>query len=296
VVLIQGESGTGKELAARAIHRGSPRREGPFVGVNCGALPAQLLESELFGYEKGAFTGAVATKPGLFELAHGGTIFLDEIGECSPELQVRLLRVLHEKEVRRLGGTRRVATDFRLVAATNRRLDEEVKAGRFREDLFYRVNVMDVTMPPLRGRREDVPLLAAFFLERFARREGKALRGIAAAALERLVAHDWPGNVRELENAIERGVVVARGPFLEVADLPPHLLPAGAAAVPAPDFAGRDVTLAEVEKALVAAAMERHGGNKSQAARALGISRKLLYSKLREHGLGGAEAPDAEEA
>jgi two-component system response regulator HydG len=294
-VLIQGESGTGKELAARAIHRASPRSEGPFVGVNCGALPAQLLESELFGYEKGAFTGAAATKPGLFEMAHGGTIFLDEIGECSPELQVRLLRVLQEKEVQRLGGTRRVPTDFRLVAATNRRLEEEVKAGRFREDLFYRVNVMDVAMPPLRERREDIPLLAAFFLERFARREGKALRGIAGAALERLSCHDWPGNVRELENAIERGVVVAPGPFIEVADLPPHLRPAAAAAAPAADFAGRDVTLAEVEKALVAAAMERHGGNKSQAARALGISRKLLYSKLREHGLGGAEAPDAEE-
>ncbi|HEY6000096.1 MAG TPA: sigma 54-interacting transcriptional regulator [bacterium] len=294
-VLIQGESGTGKELAARAIHRASPRWEGPFVGVNCGALPAQLLESELFGYEKGAFTGAVATKPGLFELAHGGTVFLDEIGECSPELQVRLLRVLQEREVQRLGGTRPVPTDFRLVAATNRRLEEEVKAGRFREDLFYRVNVMDVAMPPLRERRDDVPLLAAFFLERFSRREGKALQGIGSAALERLVGHEWPGNVRELENAIERGVVVARGPFLEVADLPPHLRPAAAAA-PVADFAGRDVTLAEVEKALVAAAMERHGGNKSQAARVLGISRKLLYSKLREHGLGGGEAPDAEEA
>jgi two-component system response regulator HydG len=295
-VLIQGESGTGKELAARAIHRGSARREGPFVGVNCGALPAQLLESELFGYEKGAFTGAVATKPGLFEMAHGGTVFLDEIGECSPDLQVRLLRVLQEKEVQRLGGTRRVATDFRLVAATNRRLDEEVKAGRFREDLYYRVNVIPLAVPPLRARREDIPLLSASFLERFARREAKQLQGIAAAALERLVAHDWPGNVRELENAIEHGVVVARGPFLEVVDLPPHLRPAVAPAAPVPDFAAREMTLAEVEKALIAATMARYGGNKSQAARALGISRKLLYSKLREHGLGGAEAADAEEA
>ena len=294
-VLIQGESGTGKELAARAIHRASVRREGPFVGVNCGAIPAQLLESELFGYEKGAFTGAVATKPGLFELAHGGTIFLDEIGECSADLQVRLLRVLAEKEVQRLGGTRRVATDFRLVAATNRRLDEEVKAGRFREDLYYRVNVIEVAMPPLRERREDIPLLAAFFLERFARREGKDFQGISGAALERLAAHDWPGNVRELENAVERGVVVARGPLLEAADLPPHLRPAAQAAGAVGDFAGRDLPLAEVEKAVVAAAMSRHGGNKSQAARALGISRKLLYSKLREHGLGGAEVPDAEE-
>ncbi len=295
-VLVQGESGTGKELAARAIHRASPRREGPFVSLNCGALPAQLLESELFGYEKGAFTGAAGAKPGQFELAHGGTIFLDEIGECSPELQVRLLRVLQEKEVQRLGGTRRVPTDFRLVAATNRDLAVQIKDGRFREDLFYRINVVVVTMPPLRERREDIPLLAAFFLERFARREGKRFEGIAGAALERLGAHEWPGNVRELENAIERGVVVGRQPLLEAVDLPPHLHPARESGGAIADLAGRDVPLAEVEKAVVAAAMARHGGNKSQAARALGISRKLLYSKLREHGIGGAEAPDAEEA
>ncbi len=295
-VLVQGESGTGKELAARAVHRASSRREGPFVGLNCGALPAQLLESELFGYEKGAFTGAAGAKPGQFELAHGGTIFLDEIGECSPDLQVRLLRVLQEKEVQRLGGTRRVATDFRLVAATNRNLVEEVKHGRFREDLYYRINVVEVTMPPLRERREDIPLLAAFFLERFARRENKAFEGISGAALERLSAHDWPGNVRELENAIERGVVVGRGPLLEAADLPPHVCPAVASGDQAVSLAGRDLPLAEVEKAVVAAAMARHGGNKSQAARALGISRKLLYSKLREYGLGGAEGPDGEEA
>jgi two-component system response regulator HydG len=295
-VLIQGESGTGKELAARAIHRTSARRAGSFVSLNCGALPAQLLESELFGYEKGAFTGAAGAKPGQFELAHGGTIFLDEIGECSPELQVRLLRVLQEKEVQRLGGTRRVATDFRLVAATNRILAEEIKAGRFREDLYYRINVIEVAVPPLRERREDIPLLAAFFLERFARRESKTFEGISGAALERLSAHDWPGNVRELENAIERGVVVGRGPLLEAADLPPQLRPAAQAAGPVADFAGRDLPLAEVEKAVIAAAMARHGGNKSQAARALGISRKLLYSKLREYSLGEAEAPDGEEA
>jgi len=295
-VLIRGESGTGKELAARAIHRASPRREGPFVSLNCGALPAQLLESELFGYEKGAFTGAAGAKPGQFELAHAGTVFLDEIGECSPELQVRLLRVLQEKEVQRLGGTRRIATDFRLVAATNRTLADEIKAGRFREDLYYRINVVEVVMPPLRERREDIPLLAAFFLERFSRRENKAFAGISGAALERLGAHDWPGNVRELENAIERGVVVGRGPLLEDADLPPQVRSAAAAPGPAADLAGRDLPLAEVERAVIAAAMARHGGNKSQAARALGISRKLLYSKLREYGLGGAEAPDGEEA
>jgi len=294
-VLVQGESGTGKELAARAIHRTSSRREGPFVSLNCGALPAQLLESELFGYEKGAFTGAAGAKPGQFELAHGGTIFLDEIGECSPELQVRLLRVLQEKEVQRLGGTRRVPTDFRLVAATNRNLADEIKAGRFREDLYYRINVIEVTMPPLRERREDIPLLAAFFLERFARRESKSFEGISAAALDRLGAHDWPGNVRELENAIERGVVVGRGPLLEAADLPPQLRSAAVREEQAVYLAGRDLPLAEVEKAVIAAAMARHGGNKSQAARALGISRKLLYSKLREYGLGGVEAPDGEE-
>jgi len=294
-VLVRGESGTGKELAARAIHRASARRAGPFVSLNCGALPAQLLESELFGYEKGAFTGAAGAKPGQFELANGGTIFLDEIGECSPELQVRLLRVLQEKEVQRLGGTRRVATDFRLVAATNRNLAEDIKAGRFREDLFYRINVIEVTMPPLRERREDIPLLAAFFLERFARRENKTCEGISGAALERLSAHDWPGNVRELENAIERGVVVGRGPLLEAADLPPQVRSTAEAAGPIADLAGRDLSLAEVEKAVIAAQMARHGGNKSQAARALGISRKLLYSKLREYALGGAEAPDGEE-
>jgi DNA-binding NtrC family response regulator len=295
-VLILGESGTGKELAARAIHRASARREGPFVSLNCGALPAQLLESELFGHEKGAFTGAAGAKPGQFELAHGGTLFLDEIGECSPELQVRLLRVLQEKQVQRLGGTRPVATDFRLVAATNRTLAEEVKAGRFREDLYYRINVVEVAMPPLRERREDIPLLAAFFLERFARREGKAFEGISSAALERLSAHEWPGNVRELENAIERGVVVGRGPLLDAADLPSQVRPSDASPAQAADLAGRELPLAEVEKVVIAAAMARHGGNKSQAARALGISRKLLYSKLREYGLGGAEAPDGEEA
>jgi two-component system response regulator HydG len=294
-VLIQGESGTGKELAARALHRASPRADGPFLALNCGALPAQLLESELFGYEKGAFTGAAAAKPGQLELAHGGTLFLDEIGECAPELQVRLLRVLQEREVQRLGGTRRTPVDFRLVAATNRRLEDEVKSGRFREDLYYRINVIAMTMPALRERPEDVPVLAALFLDRAARREGRALDGISAAALERLAAHDWPGNVRELANAVERGVVVARGPLLEAGDLPPHLRAAAAAAAPL-DVAGADLPLATVERAVVAAAMERHGGNKSQVARVLGISRKLLYSKLREHGLLARDEPEPDEA
>ena len=296
-VLVQGESGTGKELAARAIHRTSSRREGPFVSLNCGALPAQLLESELFGHEKGAFTGAAGAKPGQFELAHGGTIFLDEIGECSPELQVRLLRVLQEKEVQRLGGTRRGPDGF-----PARRGDQPQPRGRDQGRAVSRGPLL----PHQRHRGHRCRRCASGArTSRCWRRSSSSgspgartrpSRGFPGAALERLSAHDWPGNVRELENAIERGVVVGRGPLLEAADLPPQLRPAAPAAGPVADLAGRDLPLAEVEKAVIAAAMARHGGNKSQAARALGISRKLLYSKLREYGLGGAEAPDGEEA
>jgi DNA-binding NtrC family response regulator len=226
-VLLAGETGTGKELAARAVHYHSARKERRFVPVNCGALPAELVESELFGHAKGAFTGAVGMKRGLFEEAEGGTIFLDEIGDLPLPMQVKLNRALQEKEIRRVGDTSPIRTNVRVIAATHRDLKAEVAAGRFREDLFYRLNVIPVVLPPLRERREDIPLLASFFLERFARREGKSFQGISGAALERLAAHDWPGNERELENAIERGVVVALGPLLEAADLPPHLRPAG---------------------------------------------------------------------
>jgi two-component system response regulator HydG len=284
-VLVQGESGTGKELAARALHGHSSRREGPFVCVNCGALPPALLESELFGHEKGAFTGAVTSRPGLFELADGGTIFLDEMGECSPDLQVRLLRVLQEKEVQRVGGARRVGTDFRLVAATNISLEEQIGAGRFREDLYYRVNVVSIVMPPLRDRKDDVPLLSAAFLEKFASREGKALHGIDEDAMELLVRYAWPGNVRQLENIIERGVVVAMGERLSRKDLPPHLQEETADAAARTQALEGDCLLADVEKVAVEATLRRHEGNKSGAARTLGISRKLLYSKIREYGL-----------
>jgi DNA-binding NtrC family response regulator len=284
-VLIRGESGTGKELAARALHGSSQRASGPFIGINCGALPPQLLESELFGYEKGAFTGAVRSKAGLFEAAHGGSIFLDEVGECSPELQVRLLRVLQEKEFQRVGGTEQRKSDFRMIAASNRSLEEEVQAGRFREDLYYRVNVISFTLPPLRERKDDIPLLAAFFLGQYSLREGKKITGVAEDALELLMEHDWPGNVRELENVIERGVVVSVGGRLDVADLPPPMQRHRNVLPEATDLLEGSRTLAEIEKLVMTVTMERHEGNKSQVARVLGISRKLLYSKIREYGL-----------
>jgi DNA-binding NtrC family response regulator len=285
VVLVQGESGTGKELAARALHGQSSRRKGPFVCINCGALPPSLLESELFGYEKGAFSGAVNARPGMFELADGGTIFLDELGECSPELQVRLLRVLQEKEVQRLGGVRRVATDFRMIAAKNRSLEDEVKEGSFREDLYYRVNVISFTMPPLRERLEDIPLLSAAFLDRYAAREGKCVQGIEREALEQLGRYEWPGNVRELENVIERGVVVASGERLTTADLPSHL--SGEKRSPGLSRLLLEGTspLSDIEREAVAATLSRHGGNKSRTAQTLGISRKFLYSMIRKYGL-----------
>jgi len=285
VALVQGESGTGKELAARALHSHSPRREGPFVCINCGALPPSLLESELFGCEKGAFTGAIASRPGMFELADGGTIFLDELGECSPALQVRLLRVLQEKEVQRVGGVRKVATDFRMIAATNSSLEEEVREGRFREDLYYRINVVSFTMPPLRERREDIPLLAAAFLEKYATREDKAIGGIDEEVLERLGSYDWPGNVRELENVIERGVVVAERERLTLADLPPRLREGAGRQRGGESLLEGDALLSDIEKEAVAATLSRHEGNKSQAARTLGISRKLLYSLIRKYRL-----------
>jgi DNA-binding NtrC family response regulator len=284
-VLIRGESGTGKELAARALHGSSQRASGPFISINCGALPPQLLESELFGYEKGAFTGAVRSRAGLFEAADGGSIFLDEVGECSPELQVRLLRVLQEKEFQRVGGSSQRRSDFRMIAASNKSLEEEVEAGRFREDLYYRVNVISFTLPPLRARKDDIPLLAAFFLEQYSLREGKKITGVAEDALELLMEHDWPGNVRELENVIERGVVVSVGGRLDVADLPPPMQRHRNVLPEATDLLEGSRTLAEIEKLVMTVTMERHEGNKSRVARVLGISRKLLYSKIREYGL-----------
>ena len=223
-VLISGESGTGKEIVARAIHDGSERRESPFVAVNCGAIPENLLESELFGHVKGAFTGAVQSKPGLFETAQSGTVFLDEIGELSLPLQVKLLRVIQERTFRRVGGTSDIRFDARLVAATNRRLEDEVAAGRFREDLYYRLNVIEVELPPLRERREDVPLLVAHFVEKYGSELGREVQRVSDAALEKLVAYDYPGNVRELENVIERAVALSRGGEIGVEVLPPTVV------------------------------------------------------------------------
>jgi two-component system NtrC family response regulator/two-component system response regulator HydG len=284
-VLVGGESGTGKELAARAVHHRSSRRDGPFVSINCGALPPTLLESELFGCEKGAFTGAVAARAGHFELADGGTIFLDEVGECSPELQVRLLRVLQEKEFQRIGGSRLRKSDFRMIAATNADLKEEIKASRFREDLYYRVNVVNFTMPPLRERREDIPLLAASFLEKYSRREGKRISGLSEECLGQLMKHDWPGNVRELQNVIERGVVVSQGDCLEADDLPACLRGGNGRQPPAADVLEGDHRLADIERMVIEATLRRHEHNKSRTARVLGISRKLLYSKIREYDI-----------
>ncbi|HET8724473.1 MAG TPA: sigma-54 dependent transcriptional regulator, partial [Anaeromyxobacteraceae bacterium] len=219
-VLLSGESGTGKELAARLLHDQSTRASGPFVPVNCAAIPETILESELFGYERGAFTGAIQRKEGRFQRAHGGTLVLDEVGDMSPAVQAKLLRVLQDGVVERLGGTQPVQVDVRIVAATNRDLAAEVRAGRFREDLFYRLDVVTVRLPPLRERREDVPLLAAAFLRTFAERNGRAVTGFTDAALQALCAHDWPGNVRELQHAVERAVVLCRGGVVDVADLP----------------------------------------------------------------------------
>ena len=289
-VLLLGETGTGKELAARAIHYHSARREHRFVAVNCGALPAELIESELFGHARGAFTGAATAKAGLFEEARGGTLFLDEVGELPLPAQVKLNRALQEKEIRRVGESTPVKIDVRIVAATHRDLREEVRAGRFREDLFYRLNVIAVTLPPLRDRTEDVPLLAAHFLDKHARALRRTLRGFEAEALVRLAGHGWPGNVRELENTVERAVAVASGERIGVADLPaevaaaPAAAPAGAlAALPYRDaVAGaRD----RVTREYLVALLTEFEGNVTRAAERAGLERESLHRLLRKHGL-----------
>jgi two-component system response regulator HydG len=281
-MLIAGESGTGKEIIAKAIHHASARSQGPFVAVNCGALPEALLESELFGHVRGAFTGATAAKRGLVEEAHGGTLLLDEIGEMPPALQVKLLRVLQSGEVRPVGATQASTVDVRVLAATNRDLDQMVRQGAFREDLFYRLNVIALRVPPLRERREDIAPLAEHFLERFARRQGRGLT-LAGPALERLLRHAWPGNVRELENAMERTAILARGAVVEPDDLPPAIAQDAAAALPADAPAAE--TLAEAERAHILQVLARHGGSQSRAADALGIGRTTLWRKLKDYGL-----------
>ncbi len=278
-VLIQGESGTGKELVARAIHERSPRRSGPFIAVNCAALPETLLESELFGYEKGAFTGAAGRKEGRFELADGGTLFLDEVADLSPVTQPKILRVLQEGEFERLGGTRTISVNVRIVTATNQDLAQMVKDKRFREDLYYRLNVITITVPPLRDRREDIEVLAQHFLRVYAAKNNRKLDGLTAEALRRLEAYAWPGNVRELENVVERGVVLARGALVDVADLPPEI--AGATPLPEGVLTVRIGTpLAEVEQRLLDETLRVTKGNKTLTAKLLGIDPRTVSRKL----------------
>jgi len=277
-VLITGESGTGKELVARAIHSQSHRKDKPFVAVSCAALPESLLESELFGHEKGAFTGAHAQRRGKFEVANRGTLFLDEIGEMSANIQVHLLRVLEEKEFTRVGGNDLIKVDVRVISATNRDMKQAIASGQFREDLYYRLNVVTIDLPPLRDRKEDIPLLAEHFLKKSSQENQKEITGFSPEATDFLLRYEWPGNVRELENAIERAVILATDSRLEMADLPEetrswaHSLPVGA-------------TLAEVEKSHIQSILEKSGGNYSRAARLLGISRVTLYNKIRAYGL-----------
>jgi len=277
-VLITGESGTGKELVAEAIHQLSPRSGGPFIKLHCAALAESLLESELFGHEKGSFTGAVARRDGRFQLAHGGTLFLDEIGEISAAMQVKLLRFLQEHEFERVGGTQTIQVDVRIIAATNRNLAEEVAHGQFREDLYYRLNVVTIDMPPLRDRRTDIPLLAEFFLRRFAEENGKQINGFTDEALATLVAHAWPGNVRELENAVERAVVMTAGPMVEATSLPAHVVPRPTGAEQAPVIPGS--TLDEIERHAILKTLEHTGGSTSRAAEVLGISVRKIQYKL----------------
>ncbi len=315
-VLITGESGTGKELIARALHENSSRHDGPFIKINCAAIPKTLMESELFGYEKGAFTGAVGAKPGRFELAHAGTLFLDEIGEIPVEMQVKLLRVLQESEFERVGGIKTIKVDVRLVTATNRDLAAELITGGFREDLYYRLNVVPIHLPPLRERHEDIPLLVSHFITKFNDRLRKEITHIEPEAVDRLVTYNWPGNIRELENVIERTMLFCEGSVIRMANLPSELLGEGAPAteerapssppshsslaavsIPTPPQSEAVGSLKEavkaeterVERELIQRALDETGGNVTQAARRLKISRKSLQTKMKELGLRDRE-------
>jgi DNA-binding NtrC family response regulator len=317
-VLITGESGTGKELVAKALHEHSSRSTGPFIKINCAAIPKTLMESELFGYEKGAFTGATTAKPGRFELADGGTLFLDEIGEIPVEMQVKLLRAIQESEFERVGGIKTIKVDVRLITATNRDLERETRDGNFREDLYYRLNVVPLNIPPLRSRADDVPLLVEHIITKFNERLKKNVRGISPEAMVLLGAHGWPGNIRELENVLERTILFATGDTIDVSDLPAELrgepdlarvrtptgeFTAAAAAAAAsamgiitePGASGslKEMVRAEtsrVEKELIARALDETGGNVTQAAKLLKISRKSLQMKMKEFGLRDREA------
>jgi two-component system response regulator HydG len=284
-VLLLGESGTGKELLARALHEHSPRMGRPFVVVNCAALPESILEAELFGHERGAFTGAVARKEGRIERAHGGTLFLDEVGELSPPVQAKLLRVLQEGELERVGGTETLSVDFRLVSATNRDLAAAVRDGTFREDLYYRLNVIEIRPPPLRERPEDILLLAEHFLRIHARKNGKPIGGLTDEARAALSRYRWPGNVRELENVMERAVVLTREPVIDLRALPAPLLSADRGAPEIERHGGKVVIplgtkLEEVERVLIHETLKETGGDKSLAAQLLGIAARTIYRKL----------------
>ena len=286
-ILITGESGVGKELVAKAIHRESPRSNGPFVPVNCGAIPPNLLESELFGHEKGAFTGAVSTKKGLFEIAHKGTIFLDEVTELAPHLQVKLLRVIQERTIRRVGGVEDIGVDVRLISATNKDLIEEIKAGRMREDLYYRLNVIPIHVPPLRERKEDIPLLTNYFIEKYNSKFGKDIRGIDSRALELLIGYNFPGNVRELENIIERAVALETESMIRAETISAYF--EKAFSIPEIDATTKDLDfqkiVAETEKRLLIEAMRRAGGVKKKAAELLNISFRSLRYLLDKYGI-----------
>ncbi len=291
-VLITGESGTGKELIAAALHEHSPRAAGPFVKLHCAALAETLLESELFGHEKGSFTGAVGRRDGRFQQADRGTLFLDEIGDISPSTQVKLLRFLQEHEFERVGGNQTIKVDVRVVAATNRDLRQLVREGKFREDLFYRLNVVSIEVPPLRARPSDIPLLAAHFLEKYARENGKTITGFTDDALQRLTRYPWPGNVRELENAVERAVVVCRGDKVRGEDLSPVVAPAEAPTDGMPQVPG--ASLADLEKFAILRTLEHTGGSTSRAAEILGISPRKIQYKLHEYQ-GSKQTPPAVE-
>ena len=285
-ILIQGESGTGKELVARAIHQNSRRKDHALITVNCAALTESLLESELFGHEKGAFTGADKRRDGRFVQAHKGSLFLDEIGEVSPGVQAKLLRALQEGEVQRVGSDKPIIVDVRVIAATNRDLTEEVKARRFREDLYYRLNVISLVVPALRDRREDVPLLAQYFLEKYTEKNRKTIKGFTPQVMDAMLKYAWPGNVRELENAVERSVIMAAGEFITERDMPLHFV-ANVQTVEVPahgvDLAGQ--SLEEIERQAIIATLETAGGNKSETARQLGITRATLHNKMKKYGV-----------
>ncbi len=296
-VLVTGESGTGKEMIARAIHEIGERRDGPFITVNCAAIPENLLESELFGHMRGSFTGALHNKEGLFELAQGGTIFLDEVGDLPLALQVKVLRVIQEKSFRRVGGTHDQQVDVRIVSATNRRLEEEVAAGRFREDLYYRLNVIEIPLPSLRERRDDIELLVDHFIEKYARELGKEVKGLDDAAMAKLASYRFPGNVRELENVIERAVALTRGPVIQVESLPRSVLeregPVASARIPR-EGVDLDRMMEDYERSLILEALRPAGGVKKKAARLLGISFRSLRYRLEKLGLDDASSRDGD--